>query len=601
MKKIVSLLMVVVMLFGMMTVLTACGTPKYPGAEIRVYLGESVFDFDPSDYYVSSNAEQILSLLYEPLFKLNKNGKLRKAAAKKYTVDEEERKITIELRETYWSDGIQVMASDYAYAWCERIINPDNPNPAAALFYEIEGVKEAVQGIGTVADVGIKTSGMTKLVITYCEGADYKNILKNLASVAASPVRRDIVESSASSWSKSASTIVTNGPFRLARYDMTSGEFELARNLGYHQIPTVKDYNNKVKPAVLYTTFNNGSNNVTVSYDDIKNKVTFVMTEAPLDMRADYEKKAKVADHTSTYTYVFNTSHPLLSNVNVRQALSLVIDREAIVEAITFGKAADGFLPDICGGKKDGIIATTANKAAALECLSRVDSALFEEYKHITLTVNNDPQSLKIAEMVKAAWVDIGFDVTINAVGSISHKVISSEDNPDDPDAGTYVTDSEIQYLIKEASYGNVMYDVIGIDWQMYSRDGVVGLQSLTSKTHGMGVYYETVTPDLLSNPDESVTPYKLVNRKNIAVWADARYDELVNNIYSSTKKKERKELINEAEAYLMEQMPVCPIIFNQNFAYKNWRISGLKFDGNGNLVFTKVKLLGFKKFLREE
>lgn len=584
MKRIISLLLVVVMLFGMMSVLSSCA-PKDPGAEIRVYLGNSVFDFDPSDYYVSSNAEQILSLLYEPLFKLNKNGKLRKAAAKSYDVDKDERKITIELRNTYWSDGAQVKASDYVYAWCERIINAALPNPAAALFYEIEGVKEVVQGIGTTSDIGIKATEMKQIVITYCEGADYKDILKNLASVATSPVRQDIVESSVADWSKSASTIVTNGPFKLQTYNMDSGEFELARNLGYHQLSTVKDYDNKVKPALIYTTFNTGSNDVSVSYEDISEKVVFVMTDAPLDERSEYEKKAKVADHTSTYTYVFNTNHPLLSDVNVRRALSLIIDREAIVEAITFGKAADGFLPDICGGSEEELISTTANRTAAENCMAKVDPALLAANNAITLTINDDEQSIKIASIIEAAWESLGLDVTVEAVGAIANEVSTSDGEK------TYITDSAIQYLVKEASYGNVMYDVIAVDWQMYSRDPVVGLQTLTALTNGMGVEYQ---------PNDGA-PDTLVRRTNIAGWADTKYDDLVNDIYSADKKKEREELVTEAEDYLINSMPICPIIFNQNFVFKNWRIRNLKFDGNGNLVFTKTKLWGYKKFLKPD
>ena len=116
MKKIVSLLMTLVMLFGFSTVLTSCGAPKDAGAEINVYLGSQVFDFDPSDYYVSDNAEQVLSLIYEPLFTLTKNGRLKCAAAKRYEVDKEERRIVIDLRETYWSDNIQLRASDFVYA-----------------------------------------------------------------------------------------------------------------------------------------------------------------------------------------------------------------------------------------------------------------------------------------------------------------------------------------------------------------------------------------------------------------------------------------------------------------------------------------------------
>ena len=582
MKRIISLIMTVVMLFGMMSAMSACGAPKDAGAEVSVYLGGSVFDFDPSEYYVSTDAEQILSLLYEPLFTLKANGKLKLAAAKDYEVDEEERKIIIELRDSYWSDGVQLKASDFVYAWCERIINASVPNPAAALFYDIEGVKEVAMGEGTTSDIGIKATEMKQLVITYCEGADYKAILKNLASIATAPVRQDIVESAESYWSKSANSIVTNGPFKMKRFKADDGEFELARNLGYHQAPTVKDYDNKVNPALIYTVLGD----TTVSYADIGSKV-FVMTDASLTDRADNAKKAKVADHTSTYTYVFNTNHPLLSDVNARLALSAVIDRQQIVNAITFGKSADGFIPDASCGSSATLISYSADKAKAQSYMSKVDSAVFEANKNITLTINNDPVSIKIAEIVEAAWESLGLVVTVEALGSVENTIKVSNNEEDD----IIVVDSAIQTLIKNASYGKVEYDVIAVDWQTYARDAAVGLASFSSKLNGMGVDFVV---------DENGAD-KLVNRTNISGWTDAKYDELVDAIYAAKNPTERLAALDAAEAYLAEAMPVCPLVFNQNFVFSGSKVSKIRFDGFGNLVLTDLKLRGYKNYLKPE
>ena len=82
MKRTLSLLLALVMIFGALASFTSCGAPKNSGAEINIYLGSQPFDLDPSDYYVSAEAEQILALIYEPLFTDKKNGKLKLAAAK---------------------------------------------------------------------------------------------------------------------------------------------------------------------------------------------------------------------------------------------------------------------------------------------------------------------------------------------------------------------------------------------------------------------------------------------------------------------------------------------------------------------------------------
>ena len=605
MKRIVSLLLTLVMIFGVLTTLVSCGAPKNDGAEISIYLGSQIFDFDPSDYYVSANAEMVLSLLYEPLFKINKNGKLKNAAAKDYEVDKEERKIIINLRDSYWSDNVKVTASDFVYAWCNRIISSANANPAAALFYDIEGVKEAMNGQISIYDVAIKATEMDQITITYCEGADYKRILNNLASVATAPVRESAVDSAEGYWSKTSNSILTNGAFELKSYNKDTGEFELARNVGYHQKPTVKDYDNKVKASMFYgtfadATFLNESGEVVnyLNFSDLKGKVTFIMAEAPLSERAEYEKKAKTADQTSVYTYVFNTEHPLFSDANVRLALSTAIDRDAIIDAITFGKAADGFIPDVSGGAKKDFISSGSNIDKAKEYLAQAkDQDVVRAYqtKGFTLKIDSDEQSKKIAELVVANWKDLGFEVTIEVVPTAETEFA---------DTNNVIYDSGIQRLVQDVAYqgaktvdeaGNVTYkyDVMAIDWQTYSLDAGAGLASLTSNANGIGKNQFTGEPGVSADYSEA--------RKNIAAWSDATYDALVAEALACNGKKDRAEKLAKAEEYLMGQMPVCPLVFNQSFVFTSSKISKLKFDGLGHFELAEVKLGNYKKYYKPE
>ena len=580
MKRIVSLFMTIVMIFGALTTLTGCGAPKDDGAQINIYLGAQVFDFDPTDYYVSSNAEQLLGLLYEPLFTVKKNGKIKCAAAEGYEIDKEERKIIITIRESYWSDNIKVKASDFVYAWCDRIINPANPNPAAALFADIEGVSEVMNGQGSIYDIAIKATEMDQITITYREGADYKRILRNLASVATSPVRQDIVETAESYWSKY--TAVTNGAFKIKSYDRDHGTFELTRNVGYHQDPLTKDYDNKVRPGMLYGEFTFPGSDIAVSYADIENKVTFIMADASLADRAEYKKKADTADHTSTYTYVFNTANPLFADVNVRLALSTVIDREAIIEAITFGKPADGFIPDVSGGSDEKLISTGADKTKAEQYLAAADQSVVSANKAFTLTIDSDEQSKKIAEIVKAAWESLGFTVTVKVAEPVESIVADGN-----------IVDSGLQYIIKNASYGKADFDVIAVDWQTYSFDALAGLASLTSNLNGMGREYADDVP--VNDPTYDVA------RKNITGWTDTAYDALVASALNCDNKKEREAKLAEAEKYLMEKMPVCPLVFNQSFVFTGSKISKVKFNGIGILNLTNAKLSGYTKYYKPE
>ena len=194
MKKILSLILVIASMAASLAVFTSCGEPKDGGPEIAVYLGESVYDFDPSDYYVDDNAAQLMSLIFEPLFTVDKNGKLTMdGAASEYEVDEEKRTITISLRESYWSDGIQVTAEHFIYAWRQLLMEPTDVNPAAALLYDVENAVAVKNGELSIYEFGAIADGFD-VVITYREGADYKQLLKNLSSVATAPVREDVLD-----------------------------------------------------------------------------------------------------------------------------------------------------------------------------------------------------------------------------------------------------------------------------------------------------------------------------------------------------------------------------------------------------------------------
>ena len=588
MKKFVSLLLAVIMICGSVFALSSCGEPKDAGAEIRVYLGDKLYDFDPTDYYADKNAEQVMSLLYEPLFKINSKGKLECAAAEEYTVDETERKIVISLRESYWSDEIRVKADDYIYAWREVLLNPAKPNPAAALLYDVENATAIKLGQKSYAEFGAVKSEIYEIVITYREGADYEQLLKNLASVATAPLRQDVVDPAKTFWSKDMSTIVTNGPFKIEALDYETGEFTLARNLGYHQNPTVKKYTKNVNPAALISFFVSGEETA-ISYSQIEDKTVFYMADASLEDRANNKDKAEYVDDMSTYTYVFNTENPLFANKDVRRALSLALDRATIANTVTFGKAATGFLTDnvaksIYGENIDARISADHDKNLADAKALIASANLTGISKTFTLTVNNDEESIAIAQIAKAAWTELGFNVKIKTVDTVKSEVLDPNARSTDENKTITIEDSAIQALIKEASYGNRNFDVIALDWHMYSNDAFVALAGFTSTMNGGGTDFTTGA-----------------SRSNISGWTNADYDHYVNLAYTATSDSDRAAALKEAEKILIDSAPIVPIIYNQSFAFVSKDISKLTTDGFGNFVLTDLKQKNYRDYIESE
>ncbi len=587
MKKITSLLLALTFIIGSAFTLVSCGAPKDAGAEIKVYLGEKVYDFDPTDYYVDSNAELVMGLLYDPLFRVNEKGKLKcDGAADSYEVDEKTNTIVIDIKETYWSDGVRVKADDYIYAWRNVLLNPNDANPAASLLYDIENAVKVKNGEISAFEFGAVASATYQITIKYRNGANYEQLLKNLSSVASAPIRQDIATSATSGyWSKLVNTAVTNGPFMVSRI-AADKSFTLARNEGYHQELGLKNPYKKVNPAKLI-----GASEAT--YADIENKVVFYMTDAPLAERAENKKNASVADDLSTYTYVFNTDKELFKIPEVRKALSLAIDRDAIIDAITFGKAATGFLPDSVldpdTGKSfnktvDDLISTSKKVSDAAALLASIDLSNVD--KSFTLTVNNDEESLAIANIVKAAWDSLGFSVTVKPVGYVEVTVGEGA-------TSNVIRDSEIQVLVNNAAREDFYvadengvigrgFDVIGIDWQMYSTDPFVALAAFADKFGGSGV----------SLPEHEIA------YTNIAGYSDEEYNDLIKKAYNEVVLEKRSEILHEAEKMLVESACVVPLVFNQTFTFEHKHISNVEFDGFGNIIMTDMKQKKYKKYL---
>ena len=601
MKKLLSLVLLLAVMLGIATVLSSCGEPEDDGAIIGVYLGEGVYDLDPSDYYVSDNAAQLMSLIYEPLFSINEKGKLECAAADDYEVDEDTRTISITLKETYWSDGSRVKAEDFVYAWRDVILSADSANPSAALLYDIENALEVKNGASVNSFAVVPH--VYDLEITYREGADYEQLLRNLASVATAPVRQDTVNLAEGHWSKSTDTIVTNGPFYVKTLDYATdeesqcGAIVLERNRGYHQSPNTKDYDNEVTPYRLATTFSVGDKTVSVNYDTLVNNTVFYLGDASLADRAAHKEDAIVGDLASTYTYVFNmdeqTGKPLFKDKNVRLALSLALNRADIVNAITFGKAASGLLPEVsCQtlGERQALIKAEGDLTRAKQLID--GAALTAEMKKFTLTVSSDEESLKIADKAKAAWELLGFEVEIKAVdlisSTISDKATSSE---------ITVSDSAIQYYVKSAvDQGVYEFDIIGIDLQTYSGDGFVALSQFTSDMNGNGVEYVT------EYNDEYNYEYNKISRKGaLGCWFNEEYDKLLKEAYETTDEAVRAEKLRSAEKLLVEEAPVIPVVFNQSFAFVSKELKNVEFDGFGNFVFTGAKLKNYQDYLEKE
>lgn len=611
MKKILSLLLAVVMLVGVIGTMSGCGKKD---AQIRIYIGDQIYDFDPALAFVDDNVSRVMSLIFEPLFLLEEDGKVVPGLAKSYKIIEDEKKglyqMEIELKETYWNDGkSKVTADDLYFAWT-RILEPGFKSQAAPLLYDVKNAVPAKRGEASINEVGLE-SNKDVFTITFEGKIDYDAFLRNLTSVALSPLRETKVnegDPNEEYWAKRSAYIATNGPFAIRSWNRLTGEFTLQKNEYYHVSEKNVEDGKKTKDvtpsriqmqwtdetyeqnymgdmnAFLEDTFNKR-----YSLTDVAAEAIFCVGAMPLDkdMRLAYLEDTDLFDAFSTYSFVFNTNKAPFNDENVRRALSMVIDREELAAELVFAKPADGFIsPAVWDSVKkktsfrsqhqgDALINTKADADAAMALLDDADLS-----ESVVLTVRDTVEERYIAEYVAEKWQELGLDVEVNYV-SIDDTIWAKEKGTPGREVtvGSTVTvyDDAIQ-----AAYISGEFDVIGLDYNMYSTNAFTALCGFTSGMNGNGIEYVIDT--------EGENPSTAEIRTHCSGFADAAYDEIMARALAEKDLEKRAAILHEAEAYLLSKMPILPILYNQNY-YLVEKIGGLDFDGYGNLVFTNARL----------
>lgn len=598
MKKIVSLLLVVVMLFGITATLSSCNKK---GAEIKIYLGDQLYDLDPALTVVSDDMNRVLSLIFEPLFTLNENGKVVKALAKSYKIIEDEEKdlyqMEITLRETYWNDGkSQVVADDLLDAW-SRILDPNFQTQAAPLLYDIKNAVAIKNGSCSVSDLGVEAN-RDVLTITFEKKIDYDAFLRNLTSVALSPVRNAKVLAYPKFWAQKGSFIATNGPFAIRTWNKDTGEFTLQKNDYYR---SEEGENSYVYPAILaskwtdenFWNYMDGNNKDINKFLESKmeaflEEAVFCMGSMPADKayREQYAESIEAYDAFSTYSYIFNTEKELFADEDVRKALSMVLDREYIASELLFAKAADGLISPAVWestkkkvsfrSKSESLIATSAKVSEAQALLAGKNLPT----KQFVLSVRNSSDDLFIANYAVEQWAKLGFSVSINVV--TVDKQVWTSDSKNGGRVETFGSDSKITIYDDgiTAMYMEGEFDVLGLDYQMYSTNAFAALAGFSTTMNGNGV---------LNGFDESTGQSKNSSILHCSGFSDEAYDAIIQRAYKEKDLDKRAAILHEAEAYLMDKLPIAPIVYNQNY-FMIEGISGIDVDGYGNLVFTKAK-----------
>lgn len=387
------------------------------GKVLKYVMSKEPETLDPNmnNYSTSSS---VLQNLFTGLMQVGADGSLINGCAEKYEVSDDGLTYTFTLRDGLkWSDGSDLTASDFEYAW-KRALNPETASPGVAYLYYVKNGQAYNEGTASADDVGVKAVDDKTLEVTLENPTAY---FPDLTAVTVYfPTKKDVVENS-TPWTKSADTYVCNGAFRIKEINPQES-YVLEKNPEYYDADNVKldgvDIIFIESAEAALSAYNAGE------VDVLDNAVLGTQARTQYDGSDELQSY----DLIGTRYYDFNCSKDYLSDARVRRALSISLNREVITQTIQASKPepAYAFVPHGItyeGSDKDfrdtvgNLFEENVDEAKSL--MSEAGYPDGNGFPTLTLITQNDQEQKDMAQAMQAMWKEnLGVNVEITTYES---------------------------------------------------------------------------------------------------------------------------------------------------------------------------------------
>ncbi|ASK61986.1 peptide ABC transporter substrate-binding protein [Virgibacillus phasianinus] len=275
----------------------------------------------------------------EGLYRLGEDAKMTPGIAKDHTVSDDGLTWTFNLREdAKWSNGDPVTANDFVYAW-QRAVDPKTGSEYGPYMMGgvIKNATKVNEGEMPVEKLGVKAKDDYTLVVTLEKPTPYFESLTAFGTFY--PLNQKFVEAQGDKYATSSDTLLSNGPFVIKDWKSTSTSWNLVKNDKYWDAEAVNlnklTFNVVKDPQVGVDLYEKG-------------KVHRAGISSDLVDKYSSHDDFTITPEASLFYLKFNqTTSDALANVNIRKALSMSINKQALVdEVINNGSVvSNGFVP----------------------------------------------------------------------------------------------------------------------------------------------------------------------------------------------------------------------------------------------------------------
>ena len=450
-----------------------------------------------------------------------------------------------------WSDGQAVTAGDFEFAW-KRAASTELGADYGYMFEVVKGYPD---------ELAVTATDDKTLEVTLNNAVSYWNEL--MAFPAYYPVREDVVGNEA--WATDPSTYVCNGPYTITGWEHNS-KITLTKNPNYIDADSIT-----MDTIEFYLS--DDANNMLSNFE---NRTWQLIDDVPTAeikrLESEYPTEYFVAGQIGTYYACFNINQNLLpadseltgveaeaANVEIRKAMSLLLDRNYIVEEI--GQAgqvpASGFVPmgmtdadgsefymnagdseDYVGYYDVSADAYIDNWDEAIEILKK-----YYDYDEATYTFTNAPTMeylyntseghKAIGEYLQGVWASVG--ITVNLVNQ------------------------EWNTFLNTRKQGG--YTIARNGWLADYNDPISFLDMWITESGNNDVQYGKDAHADIAMYSMDLTDLGYDVKVENGTWAET-YDVLIGLVKTCTDTATRYELMHRAEDLLMSTGCIVPLYF---------------------------------------
>ena len=477
-------------------------------------------DGDPEtlDHHGTSTTSEsrIMDDLYSGLVDFSANATAVPGTAERWDISEDGTVYTFYLREdAKWSNGDDVTAHDFVFAY-RRLMDPLTSAKYATILYAIKNAEEVNSGQLDKEELGVRAIDDKTLEIILNQPTPY--FLEQLTHQTGKPLHKASVEALGADFMKPGN-LISNGAYVLEEFVLNS-RIVLSKNEYFYDADEV------AIEEMHYIPFEDRSTCVR-AWEAEEVHICSDLPAQDLKRLERYGESLRIVPYLGTYYYALNTQDKIMSNPDIRRAMSMVIDREFLAEEIWPGMIpVESFVPIGINNYSVGPAETSYFNMSMLDRedeAARIMAELGISKKNpinIELMYNSGENHKNTATAIADMWSEIGINVRYKIRDAAAHYA--------------YLRDRGDLQVARAGWIGDYS------DPQNFL---------FLLESHNVGFNY--------------------------ARYENPEYDAIMTAAANELDLDKRAEILQQAEALVMRDTPFLPIFFYSSFALVSPKVKG--------------------------